>query len=179
METKQVFKNSILDRLCDKISLFSSGLLMMLVSVVFIEVFARYLFKNPFTFTYDFTNLLFPWVVFSALIPITYRNQHINIILVLDKLPKKLKEIVLILNEFLTFMFILLIFLGAIQLTIGVSGQVYGNLHLPKVIYYLSLVFTLPFIIYLKINGIINLFKTTKKPSYTSSFSNYSKEKGD
>lgn len=159
MESKHSSKRKYLDSLSDKIDLISSFLMLILVSVVLIEVAARYFFNSPFTFTYDLTSLLFPWIVFLSLISVTYHKEHIGIVLFISKLSLKSKKVVAIINEFLTMFFILFMFIGAIQLSIAVSNQMIGNLYMSKTFYYLSLVISLAFILFLKINEIIAILK--------------------
>mgnify|MGYP001105367215 CR=1 FL=1 len=159
MESKHSSKRKYLDSLSDKIDLISSFLMLILVSVVLIEVAARYFFNSPFTFTYDLTSLLVPWIVFLSLISVTYHKEHIGIVLFISKLSLKSKKVVAIINEFLTMFFILFMFIGAIQLSIAVSNQMIGNLYMSKTFYYLSLVISLAFILFLKINEIIAILK--------------------
>ena len=159
MSSKEHLKRKYLDSLSHKIDLISAGLMVILVSVVLIEVAARYFFNSPFTFTYDLTSLLFPWIVFLSLISVTYHKEHIGIVLFVSKLPLKSKRVVAIINEFLTMFFILFMFIGAIQLSIAVSNQMIGNLYMSKTFYYLSLVVSLAFILFLKINEIIAILR--------------------
>lgn len=170
MNSKEHLKRKYLDSLSDKIDLLSSGLMVILVSVVLIEVAARYFFNSPFTFTYDLTSLLFPWIVFLSLISVTYHKEHIGIVIFVNKLPLKSKRAVAIINEFLILFFILFMFIGAVKLSIAVSNQMIGNLYMSKTFYYLSLDIALAFILYLKINEIIAILRgktdfVTVKPS--------------
>jgi len=163
MESKENIKvHNKLDYLAEKIDLVSSGLMVLLVSVVLIEVAARYFFHSPFTFTYDLTSLLFPWIVFLSLISVTYHKEHIGIIFFVNKLPFKAKKTVAIINEFLTLFFIFFMFIGAIQLSIAVSDQMIGNLYMSKTFYYLSLVVSLAFISFIKFFEIIDILRGKK-----------------
>ena len=163
MNTKEDSKHRLrFDYLSNKIDLISAGLLVILVFVVLIEVVARYFFNSPFTFTYDLTSLLFPWIVFLSLISVTYHKEHIGIVLFINKLPERLRNGVFIFNEFLTLFFILFMFIGAVRLSIAVSNQMIGNLYMSKTFYYLSLDIALAVILYLKINEIIAILKRRK-----------------
>lgn len=159
MKPKDSQKKNYLNYLSEKVDLLSSALMVILVSVVLIEVAARYFFNSPFTFTYDLTSLLFPWIVFLSLISVTYHKEHIGIVLFISKLSLQNRRIVAIINEILTLFFIFFMFIGAIQLSIAVSNQMIGNLYMSKTFYYLSLVVSLAFILFLKINEIIAILK--------------------
>ena len=159
MKPKDSQKKNYLNSLSERVDLLSSALMVILVSVVLIEVAARYFFNSPFTFTYDLTSLLFPWIVFLSLISVTYHKEHIGIVLFISKLSLQNRRIVAIINEILTLFFIFFMFIGAIQLSIAVSNQMIGNLYMSKTFYYLSLVVSLAFILFLKINEIIAILK--------------------
>src|SRR5690625_3871382 len=61
------------------IIIFTSILMILLTSIVFFNVIARYFFDIPIAFTYEMVELLFPWIVFLAVINVTLDNENIDI----------------------------------------------------------------------------------------------------
>jgi len=157
--------SKMFDKLSDKSDLFSAVLLMALVFIVLIEIAARYFFNSPFTFTYDLTSLLFPWIVFLSMISVTHHKEHIGLVFLKNKLPKRLKNISSIINDFLESSFIAFMFIGTIKLSIAVSNQMIGNLYMSKAFYYLPLDVAFAIILYMKINEIIGILKRKRKPT--------------
>ena len=158
--------NKKFDKLSDKIDLLSGSLLIILVAFVLIEIFGRYFFNHPFSHTNEITMLLFPWIVFLSMISVTHHKEHIGLVFFVNKLPKKIKNIFFIFNEFLTLFFILFMLIGAIRLSIAVSNQMIGTLFLSKTFYYLSLDVSFAIALYMKIREVISILRgkeVTKK----------------
>src|SRR5690625_6313164 len=61
------------------IIIITSSLMVLLTAVVFFNVITRYFFNLPIAFTYELVDLLFPWIVFMAIINVNYENENIDI----------------------------------------------------------------------------------------------------
>src|SRR5690625_817874 len=81
----------IFDLLAKIIIIFTSVLMVALTAVVFFNVIVRYFFKIPIAFTYEMVELLFPWIVFLAVINVTLDNENIDIQFFVKLLPKPLQ----------------------------------------------------------------------------------------
>ncbi|MFD2131816.1 TRAP transporter small permease [Pseudogracilibacillus auburnensis] len=78
----------IFDLLAKMIIIFTSSLMVLLTAVVFFNVIIRYFFSIPIAFTYEMVELLFPWIVFLAIINVTLHNENIDIQFFVKLLPK-------------------------------------------------------------------------------------------
>jgi len=80
------------NKFCDKVDFISAILLTILSIVVLIEVFGRYFFNHPFSFTNEISMILFPWIVFLSMISITYHDEHMSLTFFVNKLPERIKK---------------------------------------------------------------------------------------
>src|SRR5690625_2350404 len=78
----------IIDIIAMVIIIITSVLMILLTSVVFFNVIARYFFDVPIAFTYEMVELLFPWIVFLAVINVTLDNENIDIQFFVQLTPK-------------------------------------------------------------------------------------------
>ncbi|MGM8212796.1 TRAP transporter small permease [Virgibacillus sp. W0430] len=83
----------IFELLAKVVIAFTSALMVLLTAVVFFNVIARYFFDVPIAFTYELVELLFPWIVFLAVINVTYDNENIDIQFFAKLLPKPIQVI--------------------------------------------------------------------------------------
>ena len=151
--------NQQFDRLSNRIDLVSALLMSLLVLIVLIEIFGRYFFNHPFSFTNEITMLIFPWIVFLSMISVTHHKEHIGLVFIVNKMPEKTRYILFIAKEIITMFFILFMLIGTIRLSIAVSNQMIGTLYMSKTFYYLSLDVSFAIILYMKIMEVIAIFK--------------------
>ena len=80
--------SKILNSLETALKIVSGGLLAVIVSALFYAVIMRYVLHQPPAWTMELSRYLFIWmVIFSAAI-ITREQSHIQILFVLDRLPR-------------------------------------------------------------------------------------------
>ena len=83
--------------------------------VVIVGVLSRYVFLMPITWSIEVGRLMFIWSCFLAA-ALTYRKKaHIEISLVMDKLPEKVQVFLSILSQILVIAFMVLITYAAIK----------------------------------------------------------------
>src|SRR5690625_7552840 len=78
----------LFDLLAKIIIIITSALMVALTAVVFFNVIARFFFDIPIAFTYELVELLFPWIVFLAVINVTLDNENIDIQFFVNLTPR-------------------------------------------------------------------------------------------
>jgi len=166
MEGKEIIKHKEkFNKFCDAIDFISAILLVILSILVLIEVFGRYLFNHPFSFTNEISMILFPWIIFLSMISITYHDEHMSLIFFVNKLPERIKRIAFFIDDTLSILFIFFIFLGGIKISIAVSDQMIGTLYLSKTFYYLSIDVSFAILLYMKFSEVILFILKRKEDS--------------
>ena len=85
-----------------------------MVLVVLLQVFARYVLKVSVPWTEELSRLLFIYVGFTGTAIATRENELIVVDILLTRLPEKIRNVFNILIELFIFAFYCLIFVGAI-----------------------------------------------------------------
>ena len=70
-------KLSFVSRYADYVA---GGLIVVLTLDIFLEVVFRYLLSMPIKFSSEFAMIIFPWMVFLSAITITWKDEHIGIV---------------------------------------------------------------------------------------------------
>src|SRR5690625_3894024 len=114
---------NIIDILAKVIIIITSVLMILLTSVVFFNVIARYFFDVPIAFTYEMVELLFPWIVFLALINVTMDNENIDIQFFVKLTPKPFQVFAAFLTHAITLFFSVYLTISSISLAKTVQGH--------------------------------------------------------
>lgn len=88
----------------------------LMVLVVLLQVFARYVLKTSVPWTEEMSRLLFIYVGFTGTAIATRENELIVVDILLSRLPAKLRKVFDIVIELFIFAFYCLIFVGAIKM---------------------------------------------------------------
>jgi TRAP-type C4-dicarboxylate transport system permease small subunit len=99
-----------LNRIVEDVCFF---LVILLATVVFFQVFNRFILKAPLAWTEELAMLLFQWVVFLGAAVGVKRMSHFGIDLVVEKLPEKARRRVEIITP---------LSIAAIALTLIIEG---------------------------------------------------------
>nr|WP_309100009.1 TRAP transporter small permease [Fredinandcohnia onubensis] len=118
----------------------SNILLVALTLVVTLEVISRKLFNHSFTFVSAFTGLVFPWLVFLAIIAVTKNNDHIGVSFFFDKLTGNTKKFVMIFNKVVMLAFSLLMLKSSYELTESVVDVLLPIIEISRAWLYVSMV---------------------------------------
>lgn len=89
-----------LDRLCDATALI---ILNLTVSVVFLQVLARYVLKIPISWTEEVARFAFIWMVFVGIAVTERQKAHFRITFLVDRLPPPTRFKLWVLGEVLVF----------------------------------------------------------------------------
>lgn len=114
-------------------------ILMSVMSIfIFIQVVMRYVFKNPLAWTEELARYIFIWLSYLAIPYATRLRKHVKIEAALYLFPKKLKPVIIILGDLISFAFILfLVYTTYIMVQrLGTSGQTSPAVGIPMVTIY-------------------------------------------
>lgn len=106
-----------MERIYSKINQFfdwAIALLMgFIVILMFIEVILRYLFKSPIVWSQEIATYAFIWIIFLGAGVAFYRNAHIRVDYISQKINKEiLKKLEMVLNLLLSVFFLFLLIYG-------------------------------------------------------------------
>lgn len=115
------------------------------------QVITRYLLKNPSTWSEELVSYLFAWMALLGASLITSERGHMNIPVVVERLPEKAKKGFAIFSEVVAFVFsaVILVY-GGVQITSLAMGQMTSSLGVAIGIFY----------VVLPLSGILNMIFT-------------------
>ena len=152
--------NRIIDKLLDIVLAIAVGTVFI---VTFLQVISRFLFKLPIPWSTDIIRLSFVYVVFLGAALGMREKAHLNVDVVFNSLPEKIRNIVgITINFVLLGFFVLIVSLG---LKFAQSGFTQGSpyLELPMTIYYMSVPLAAFLMFYYLIQSTIKEVKALKK----------------
>lgn len=118
----------------------SNFLLVLMTCLVSLEVIGRYFFNTSFIFVTPMTGVLFPWLVFLAIMGVTKNNNHISVNYFRDKLPFKAKKIVIIFNKLVMLFFCIFMLLSSYDLSTSVLHVMAPIINVSKFWLYSSMI---------------------------------------
>lgn len=118
----------------------SNILLVILTVVVTVEVISRKVFNHSFTIVNALTSLVFPWLVFLAIITVTKNNEHIGVSFFLDKMKGRTKKYVSIFNKVIMLVFSVFMLISGYELTKGVVDVMLPIIEISRLWLYISMV---------------------------------------
>ncbi len=84
-------------------------------ALIFVQVVSRYVFNNTVTWSEQAGRYLFIWLVFLGL-PILYRRgEHVGFTMVVEKMPKKVQNIISIVIDILVLVFAVFLLVQSIR----------------------------------------------------------------
>ena len=114
-------------------------LFIIMTTVVFWQVIARYFLRLPMDWSSELAKILMVWITFLGVILAFYDHSHPCITFLVDKFPSKLRKAVdLVLNIFLLFGFIVVTYMG-FQLCLKTHNKVTTVLKMPMSVEYAAL----------------------------------------
>ena len=130
--------------------------------MVCMNVFARYILNAPILGSVEISRLAFVWASFLAA-ALCYRQQsHIAITFVVDKLPARIVKWVLLVIYTLTFVFFVIIFYFALQVTFDLRGTSFPVMQITQSWLYLPVAVISFFIAFFSVEEIMNTIKTNQ-----------------
>ncbi len=130
------------DLLAKIIIVFTSVLMVLLTAVIFFNIVVRYFFSIPIAFTYEMAELLFPWIVFLAIINVTLDNENIDIQFFVRLFPKPFQVVSAYFTKLVMLFFSIYITLSSFKLATTVKNHTMPILGLSKSWLYWSVTFS-------------------------------------
>lgn len=122
----------IMDVIAKIVIIITSTLMVILTAVVFFNVIARYFFDVPIAFTYELVELLFPWIIFLAVINVTLDNENIDIQFFMKLTPKPIQKIAAYVTKGVMLFFSIYITLSSLNLASSVQNHTMPLLKISK-----------------------------------------------
>lgn len=115
------------------------------------QVFTRYVFKNPSSWSEEMVSYLFAWMALLGASIVVGERGHMNIPIVVERFGKKARMTFAIFGELVAFVFAgAILVYGGIRITSLAMGQMTSSLGVPIGIFY----------VVLPVCGVINIFYT-------------------
>lgn len=118
----------------------AGGSFLVMVALTCWQVLTRYLLKNPSSWSEELVSYLFAWMSLFGASLVAGERGHMNIPIVVDKMPPMMKKAFLIFAEFVACAFAAVILVyGGIQITTLAMGQMTSSLGVAIGVFYVVL----------------------------------------
>ena len=114
--------------------------LILIVAIVFVQIFFRYILKGPLFWSEELAKFIFPWLIFSGAALASKANSHIRIDFFTDRLPERVRPIIDKIVNLLSFIFCVLVVLYTVPLAESQKNVSSTALSIPLNYYSLSVV---------------------------------------
>lgn len=116
-------------------------MMMIMVILIFTQVFTRYILSNSLGWTEEASRYLFIWLIFMSIGIAFVDKKHISIDIVLDILPEKFKKVILQLSYIILMGLSIFLFIQGMELisTLQEFSQKSSSLQIPMWLVYLAL----------------------------------------
>ncbi len=114
-------------------------LLALLTSVVFVAVFARYLFNAPLAWSEELSRYSFVWATFLAAEVCLRKGSHIGIDIVTKNLPVSFQRFLQTWGRLLTAIILVALIIAGLKVSVVAHAQLSPSLGLPMSYVYLAL----------------------------------------
>lgn len=107
------------------------------------QVLTRYVLQNPSSWSEELVSYLFAWMSLLGASIVTSERGHMNIPIVVERMPESAKKVFSIVSELIAFVFgaVILLF-GGIQITTLAMGQMTSSLGVAIGFFYIVLPLT-------------------------------------
>ncbi|HVO83814.1 MAG TPA: TRAP transporter small permease [Syntrophobacteria bacterium] len=135
--------------------------------IIILQVFARYLFREPFSWPEELAVFLLIWLTFIGASILLKRGEHIKVGLVVDRLPKKARTLLdLVINVSILIALVIGVYEGSKLISSqNISRTV--ALHIPRGIYFLPVVISFASMILFVIADTIEKLRTFRSNGST------------
>ena len=114
--------------------------LSLIVTIVFLQIFFRYILKSPLFWSEELAKFVFPWMIFPGAALASKANTHIRVDFFAGRLPKAFQPVIDRIVQLLSFIFCILIILYSVPLAQMQIGVYSTALSIPLNWYSLSVV---------------------------------------
>ena len=131
--------------------ILAGGSFLAMVALTCWQIFARYILKNPSSWSEEMVSYLFAWMSLLGASIVVGERGHMNIPIVVERMSAKWRKTFAVFGEVVALAFALVILIyGGIQIIGLAMGQMTSSLGLPIGIFY----------IVLPLSGVINVIYT-------------------
>lgn len=123
----------ILDRFITRLIGMTLGLI---VLVMLLAVWSRYVMNDPISWTEQLSRILFVWVTFLGTAVLYRQIQHISIDYFTSLMPSRLARIIRLMNEAAMFLLFLVLLVYGARLVRSTLSQTYGALDISPAVFY-------------------------------------------
>ena len=146
----------------DSFETLSVAFLICVLATVVLQVFFRYVARIVVPWTEEAARYFCIWMVFMGAAAAVAQEAHIKITFMLERVPKQIAHLLLLLSYIVVFLFNVIIFLGSIQLVKLNWGQEAVTFPISVGVLYLSIVISsgaiLVFLMFLIWNRLKTIF---------------------
>ena len=114
-----------------------SALLIIMLGIVFVDVFARYVFNSPIIWSEEITLMLLIWFGFFSMSNELYHGNHMSLTLAYVKFSAKTKRIVSLVNSGLMFVLFVFMAITIVRILLVISTAKMPVSGLPKALLYI------------------------------------------
>ena len=115
-------------------------ILVLLVIVISIQIFARYVLNHSLSWSEELARYLFIYLIFLGASVVYKQDRHISVDYFLDQLPARMKSIVGISADILLLIFLVVVFYQGLRLSRLVYNVPTAALYIPWTYVYLAIV---------------------------------------
>lgn len=145
----------VLGKLGRALDILAEGLvglmIVALVAMVFQSVIGRYFLKASDIYTQEFTQFLYPWIVFVGMAIVYKAKSHIAVTFFVGRLPRRARQYIELGQTILTGVFFAFLLVIGLSLSMITRDQFTSTLALRKTWFYFSVpvgaIFTLRYVV--------------------------------
>jgi TRAP-type transport system small permease protein len=100
----------------------AATLLFLMVAIVFSNVMGRYFFHYSIPWTEEVARFMMIWIVFLGSVTAYVNNDHLSLDILVQSVPKKVGQTIIVLADFLIIYALIIIFRGGYSLTMASLG---------------------------------------------------------
>lgn len=113
---------------------------LVMVAITTWQVVARYILGSPSTWSEELVSYMFAWASLFGACLVTGERGHMNIPILVEKLPEKGQKIMAVLGELIALAFsIIILLIGGTQITKLAMGQLTSSLGVVVGVFYFAL----------------------------------------
>lgn len=155
-----------MEKLCvliSKVSMFvSASCTGILAIVMMMQIFCRKVLNDSLTWSDEMGGYLLVWIALFGAVTALFEKKHLAIDSLIDRMPKKVENVMRIVIDVLIIIFLIIVFYFSIPLMTKLTGMTAISLPIPQTFIYSPLVITTLFSTVILINDMIKDMQNLK-----------------
>lgn len=155
-----------MEKLCvliSKVSMFvSASCTGILAIVMMMQIFCRKVLNDSLTWSDEMGGYLLVWIALFGAVTALFEKKHLAIDSLIDRMPKKVQNVMRIVIDVLIIIFLIIVFYFSIPLMTKLTGMTAISLPIPQTFIYSPLVITTLFSTVILINDMIKDIQNLK-----------------